>query len=97
MQGSRVLREVDYRTQILEGAVKQWGLCSPDGQCRPEKQFKRQLAKYSAEFGLGHLKSGTNAGHQKAVKSLTKALSIDPTYWRGLAYLVAAYLGWKPK
>ncbi len=95
-QGSRVLRAVDYRTQILENAVQQWGLCSPDGQCLPEKQFKRQLAKYSAEYGLGHLRSGSDAGRQTAIRSFNKAFSIDPTYWRSLAYLAASRLGWKP-
>jgi GT2 family glycosyltransferase len=95
-QGSRVLRSVDYRTQILENAVKQWGLCSPDGQCLPAKQFKRQLAQYSAEYGLGHLKGGAETGRQTAIKSFNKAFSIDPTYWRSLAYLAATRLGWKP-
>ena len=95
-QGSRVLRDVDYRVQILESAAKKWGLCSPDGQCMPEKQFKRQLAKYSAEYGLGHLRSGSKAGRETAIRSFTKALSLDPTYWRSMGYLAAARLGWRP-
>ncbi len=95
-QGSRVLRDVDYRVQILESAAKKWGLCSPDGQCMPEKQFKRQLAKYSAEYGLGHLRSGSKTGRETAIRSFTKALSLDPTYWRSMGYLAAARLGWRP-
>jgi len=95
-QGSRVLRDVDYRTRLLENASRQWGLCSPDGQCMPRAQFKRQLAKYSAEFGLGHLKNASAVSRRIAVRSFLKAFFIDPTYWRSLAYLVVVPLGWKP-
>lgn len=96
-QGSRVIREIDYRTRLLESAHKRWGLCSKDGRCLSASEFDRQLAKYSTGFGLIHLKGGKGASKLVAMKSFLKALSIDITYWRSGAYLLLALFGWKPK
>ncbi len=96
-QGSRVIRPIDYRTQLLEGAAKKWGLCSQDGRCVAPAQFRRQLAKYSTSFGLGHLKNTAGANRRVAAKAFLKAWSIDHRYWRSLAYLALAAIGWTPK
>ncbi len=96
-QGSRVIRQVDYRTRLLGNASKEWGLCSRDGRCIKPSLFRRQLAVYSAEFGLGHLKGGAGASRQIAAKAFLKAWIIDLSYWRSLAYLAAMIVGWKPK
>ena len=96
-QGSRVTRPIDYRTRLLEDAVRKWGLCSPNGRCITAKRFNRQLAMYCASFGLGHLRGGAGTSRKIAAKSLLKAWSIDRSYWRSLAYLGAMAVGWKPK
>lgn len=96
-QGSRVTRPIDYRTQLLESASTKWGLCSRDGRCITPEQFKKQLARYCAGFGLGHLKGGPGASRVIAAKSFLKAWTIDRRYWRSLAYLGGTALGWKPK
>jgi glycosyltransferase involved in cell wall biosynthesis len=96
-QGSRVTRPIDYRTRLLESASKKWGLCSRDGRCVTPARFRRQLAMYCAGFGLGHLQGGAGASRLIAVKAFLKAWSIDPRYWRSLAYLLAMAVGWKPK
>ncbi|MBE2259564.1 MAG: glycosyltransferase family 2 protein [Candidatus Accumulibacter sp.] len=96
-QGSRVTRTVDYRVRLLEGASRRWGLCSQDGRCITARRFKRQLAMYCTEFGLGHLKGGPGASRQIAARSFLKAWAIDHTYWRSLAYLAVTPLGWAPK
>jgi glycosyltransferase involved in cell wall biosynthesis len=95
-QGSRVTREVDYRTRLLEKAHAQWGLSSRDGRCLAPGQFRRQLAVYSASFGLGHLSGEKGASRALAARAFFKALAIDPSYWRSLAYLALTPLGWKP-
>lgn len=96
-QGSRVTRAIDYRTLLLEKAVQQWGLASPDGRCLSVAQFRRQLAVYSASFGLGHLSANPGASRRLAAAAFLKAWSIDRRYWRSLAYLAAMALGWKPR
>lgn len=96
-QGSRTVRPVDYRTQILEKAFEIWGLCSPDGRCISRRLFRRQLAEYSSSFGLAHLGGGEGAQRAIAARSLVRAFQIDPTYWRSLAYLAFMLVGWKPK
>jgi glycosyltransferase involved in cell wall biosynthesis len=96
-QGSRVTRAIDYRTRLLESASKKWGLASRDGRCLTPRQFRRQLAVYSASFGLGHLGPGPGASPRIAARAFLKALAIDPSYWRSLAYLALMPLGWKPR
>jgi len=96
-QGSRVIRPIDYRTQLLKSAWKKWGLASADGRCVSPKKFKRQLAKYRIAFGLGHLKTDVGASRLIAAKAFLNAFTIDPTYLRSLVYLAAASIGWKPK
>jgi GT2 family glycosyltransferase len=96
-QGSRLVREIDYRTRLLENATRRWGLCSPDGRCVTPARFNRQLAKYSAAFGRDHLRNEIGADRKIAAKSFLKSLAIDPTYWRAVAYLAAMAFGWQSK
>lgn len=93
-QGNRVVRNVDYRTGLLTKAVAQWGYCSRDGRCITENQFRRQLAKYYAEYGFQHLQAGSTF---TGVRSLTKAWIAKPTRIHYLFYIAAAVLGWRPK
>lgn len=93
-QGSRVIREVDYRTLLLTQAAKKWGLCSRDGRCVSRRQFFAQLAVYHASFALDHLR----AGHRRiAIRSFAKAWFSCPLKLKYLAYIPAALLGWRPK
>ncbi len=94
LQGNRVVRDIDYRTVLLEKAFNQWGLTGPDGQSADRKKFMRQLAKYHADFGLHHLQ----AGHvKKASESFVKAWKRNPIQPKYLAYIAAGLLGWRPK
>lgn len=96
-QGSRITRPIDYRTLLLEAVAERWGLCSQDGRCVSAQCFKRQLAEYSADFGLCHLRGGPGTNRWLAARAFVKAWSIDYTHWRSLAYLAASVVGWKPK
>ncbi len=93
-QGSRVTRDVDYRTVLLTRTAKKWGLCSRDGRCVTRRQFLNQLAVYHASFALGHLKSGQRS---IALVSFIKAWFAAPLEVKYLAYFMVALLGWKPK
>ncbi|MCX7192847.1 MAG: glycosyltransferase [Proteobacteria bacterium] len=92
-QGSRVTREVDYRTMLLTRTVKKWGLCSRDGSCVTRRQFLNQLAVYHASFALDHLKNGKK---KIAFISFIKAWLAAPFNLKYPAYIAAALLGWKP-
>ncbi len=96
-QGSRMVRPVDYRTLLLENACAQWGLASTDGRSVSQRQFRRQLAHYSTTFGLGHLKADTRTSRRIAAKAFRKAWTLDPSYWRSLAFLALMPWGWKPR
>jgi GT2 family glycosyltransferase len=96
-QGSRRVRPVDYRTQLLEKACAQWGLASADGRSVSQRQFRRQLARYSTTFGLGHLKEDTQSSRAIAARAFRKAWTLDPSYWRSLAFLALMPLGWRPR
>lgn len=93
-QGNRVIREVDYRSQLLAAAVRRWGLCSPDGRGITSYNFHTQLSKYRSDYALHHLKGGNTSN---ALKCLLDAWLILPTNLKPLAYGVAAIFGWKPK
>ena len=92
-QGNRLARDIDYRTRLLQDAVKKWGLCSRDGRCVTRQAFNRQLAIYHSAFALGHLRAGNK---KLAITSLLKSWTTYPRNIRPLGYLSAAFLGWKP-
>lgn len=93
-QGSRKMRDIDYRTTLLEKAVKTWGLSSPDGTQLPRGVFMRQLAVYYTDYGLGWVQAGRPG---KAAWSFLQALRTNPAQPKPLAYLVLSMLGWRPK
>lgn len=92
-QGSRVMRNVDYRTMLLTEAVKKWGFCSRDGRCLDKWTFFRQLAIYHAEYAYDHLRFGNRFS---AIQSYAKAYISSPAQPKYIAYLFAALLGWQP-
>ncbi len=93
-QGNLIVRDIDYRTELLTGAEKKWGLCSRDGRCTTRRQFFSQLAKYHAAFGLHQLQASNVV---MASRSFLKAWKNDPLKPKYLAYIPAALLGWRPK
>lgn len=92
-QGSRSVRDIDYRTELLINTAKTWGLRSRDGRCLSKADFEHKLAFFSAEHGLNHMGKGKK---HIAIKSLIRAWVMHPTHIRYLAYLIAGILGWKP-
>ena len=93
-QGNRKLREIDYRTRLLESASQRWGLASADGRSIDRQEFRARLARYHMQFGLHHL----TYGHRLvAVRSLWNAWRHDPLRVKYPALVAAACIGWKPR
>jgi len=93
-QGSRMLREIDYRTRMLWAARQRWGLASPDGRRLSDAEFDHNIAHYHMEFGLQHLRHGSRP---LALQSLAKAWQTRPMKLRYGALLLAGLLGWRPR
>lgn len=93
-QGNRLARDIDYRTRLLKNAVKKWGLCSRDGRCVTRRAFNKQLASYHSAFALGHLRAGNK---KLAVTAFLKSWVTSPRNIKTLAYIPAAFMGWKPR
>ncbi len=93
-QGNRVIRDIDYRTELLTKSAKKWGLCSRDGRCVTRRQFFNQLSGYHLSFALGHLQFGKR---NIAIRSFIKAWIARPLNLKCLAYIPLALLGWRPK
>lgn len=94
LQGNRLLRPIDYRTQVLEKAVAKWGLCSSDGRCQDPLRFASRLAQYHMVYAVNHAVAGNK---RAARQSLLKAWHAYPRNPKPLAYIVATALGWRPK
>jgi len=93
LQGNRITRPIDYRTELLEKAVRRWGLASPDGRAVAARDFHDNLARYHTEFGLSHLQSGSRL---TGVRALTKAWRHKPLHAKAVALVLAACAGWTP-
>jgi glycosyltransferase involved in cell wall biosynthesis len=94
MQGNRMPRSIDYRTELLTRAAAKWGLCSRDGRCVTERRFNENIARYHAEYGLHNLSAGNV---RIANRAFLKAWFRFPSGWKNLAFIPAALLGWRPK
>jgi glycosyltransferase involved in cell wall biosynthesis len=93
VQGSRVARSVDHRSDLLESTVRLHGLASVDGRRVEVAQFRARLARYQMEFGYQHLQYG-DAG--LGIRSLFKAWRRHPARLRYLALAAASVAGWRP-
>jgi len=93
LQGSRVHRDIDYRTQLLERAVATWGLASPDGQSHGARAVWRRIGLFHAGYGLDCLRAGDLS---RATHAFLRAWRCDPLQPKYLAYVAAGRLGWRP-
>lgn len=92
-QGSRIARPIDYRTELLLRANRQWGLTGPDGSEVDSRQFAELLARFRMEFGRQHLMAGNR---RQGVIALLDAWRRSPARLRYLAQAMAGAAGWKP-
>ena len=93
VQGSRVIRDIDYRTRILEQAVHRWGLASPDGRAISRRQFNATLSRYHVAYGLYRL-TANQVG--RAWTSFYRGWRATPFDARPIAYMLLSLFGWRP-
>jgi GT2 family glycosyltransferase len=93
VQGSRVARPVDHRSELLSSTALRHGLASRDGRQVDPALFRNMMARYRMEFGYQHLQHG-DAG--LGVRSLAKAWRLNPRRFRYLALAAAGLFGWRP-
>lgn len=93
-QGSRMVRDIDFRTRLLEQAQRRWGLTSADGRSISTLDFRTKLGHYHAEFGLHHLGAGNL---RRAYVSLWRAWRMMPSRPKYLVYIIASMCGWRPR
>jgi hypothetical protein len=94
VQGSRVVREIDYRCRLLLDTAERHGLASADGRAVPPAEFNALIARYQIEFGYHHLQHGDRA---LALRTLWQAWRRRPGQLRPLLLATAGSLGWRPR
>lgn len=94
VQGSRLARSSDFRTELLLATARAHGLASRDGRRLTEVEFERRIARYRMEFGYLHLQYGNRT---LGVRSLLRAWRQRPASLSYLALAAAGSLGWRPR
>lgn len=72
---------------LVQNAVKQWGLASPNGAALAPAQLKARLAGMAFGFGYSHFYRGNPAVAKQAFMS---CLRHQPLHWRALCYAAAS-------
>lgn len=93
VQGSRKVRRIDYRYELLRRAARRYGLKNPDGTGLTASEFRHRLALYKTQFGYHHLQHGDR---WVAVTSLLRAWALQPSRWRNIGFCALALAGWRP-
>ncbi len=93
VQGSRVPRSRDYRTELLLRFAGSYGLKSADGRSVAEQLFKHRVAEFRFEFGYHHLAHGSR---WTGVRAVLGAWWLNPRRVKALAVASAALVGWRP-
>ena len=94
VQGSRTVRDRDFRTELLERYAAQHGLASRDGRRMEPARFRQILAGYHYSHGMLHLVHGQR---RVSARSFWKAWRCQPAKPKLLALMLAAASGWKPR
>ncbi len=92
-QGSRSIRRIDHRCELLIRAARDHGLSSPDGRGLTPARFRAQIARYRMEFGYHHLQRGNR---WVGVRSLLHSWALQPAQWHTLALAGLGAIGWRP-
>lgn len=94
VQGSRTVRERDFRTELLERYAAQHGLASRDGRRMEPARFRKIMAGYHYSHGMLHMLHGQRS---VSTRSFWKAWKYQPAKPKLLALALAAAIGWKPR
>lgn len=93
-QGSRVVRDIDYRTKILSEAVARWGLTSPNGQGITRREFNRNIGRYHVAYGLNRLRTRHVV---RSWGSFFHGWLAEPANAKPIVYVVLSCFGWRPR
>lgn len=94
VQGSRVPRAYDFRTELLLRNARLHGLVSADGRAMDPARFRELVAHYRFEFGYHHLQVGQR---WVGVAALLRSWQMRPGQVRHLILALAGALGWRPR
>lgn len=94
VQGSRQVRERDWRTELLLRNAAEHGLASRDGRAMAPGRFQDLLARYEADFGYHHLQFGDR---RRGAQVMLAAWRRRPRHVRRLLMGLAALAGWRPR
>lgn len=94
VQGSREVRQRDYRTELLLKYAGRYGLKSRDGRAMTPIRFDQIVARYQGEYGYHHLQQGDR---WMGVRALAAAWWRLPSRPKPLALALAGALGWRPR
>lgn len=72
---------------LVQNAVKQWGLASPNGASLTQVQLQDRLAGMAFGFGYSHFYRGNPA---LAKQAFVNCLKHKPLHWRALCYAAAS-------
>ena len=74
---------------VLQSALQQWGLASPDGARLSDHLVRKRLCRMAFDFGYAHYHQGSPG---LARKAFLTALGHDPFRWRAYIYWILACL-----
>jgi glycosyltransferase involved in cell wall biosynthesis len=94
VQGSRHVRDTDFRCQLLLAQAARHGRASRDGRALSAGEFQCLIARYELAFGYHHLQHGSRA---LALRTLWRAWRRRPLAPRALGLALAGALGWRPQ
>ncbi len=86
---SNTPKTINFCYQIVQKAVREWGISGLDGRSLTPKQIDGRLAGLAFGFGYLHLHSGSS---RLATQAFLDALKHDPLLWRAFPYLIASQL-----
>jgi glycosyltransferase involved in cell wall biosynthesis len=93
VQGSREVRDRDWRVELLKKNAAEHGLASRDGRAMDPTRFQELLARYEAAFGYHHLAHGDR---DRGARAMLAAWRRRPLHLARLAKGLAGLAGWRP-
>lgn len=79
----------NFEYMVVQRAVEEWGLASPDGTVLPVRQILKRLSKLAFNFGYFHFYRGSP---KIARHAFLNAIKHEPLMWRALPYIAASQL-----
>jgi glycosyltransferase involved in cell wall biosynthesis len=79
----------NFEYLVINQAIDQWGLSSPNGAALSDAQMNRRLARLAFDFGYNHFHHGSPALAKAAFRDVIKHW---PLMWRAFPYLAASQL-----